>query len=60
MIGQLVVERDFLKAGLRTLSVGRRREMIEPDHPRLTIRRQCELVGISRSTYYAPAAAETP
>ena len=34
--------------------------MIEPDHPRLTIRRQCELVGIGRSTFYAPAAAETP
>ena len=34
--------------------------MIEPDHPRLTIRRQCELVGISRSAFYAPAAAETP
>jgi putative transposase len=34
--------------------------MIEPDHPRLTIRRPCELVGISRSALYAPAAAETP
>lgn len=34
--------------------------MIEPDHPRLTIRRQCELVGISRSAFYTPAAAETP
>ncbi len=34
--------------------------MIEPDHPRLTTRRQCELVGISRSAFYAPAAAETP
>jgi putative transposase len=34
--------------------------MIEPHHPRLTIRRQCELVGIGRSTFYAPAAAETP
>lgn len=34
--------------------------MIEPHHPRLTIRRQCELVGISRSAFYAPAAAETP
>ena len=34
--------------------------MIEPDHPRLTIRRQCELVGISRSAFYGPTAAETP
>lgn len=34
--------------------------MIEPHHPRLTIRRQCELVGISRSTFYGPTAAEMP
>lgn len=34
--------------------------MIEAHHPRLTIRRQCELVGISRSTFYGPTASETP
>ena len=34
--------------------------MIDPDHPGLTIRRQRELVGIGRSAFYAPAAAETP
>lgn len=35
-------------ARLRSLSVGRRREMIEPGHPALGIVRQCELAGISR------------
>jgi putative transposase len=34
--------------------------MIEPKHPRLPIVRQCELVSISRSAYYGPAAGETP
>ena len=30
--------------------------MIEPEHPHLSIRRQCELVGLNRSTlYYRPA-----
>jgi putative transposase len=30
--------------------------MIEPEHPELSIRRQCELVGLNRSTlYYTPA-----
>ncbi|XKH38623.1 IS3 family transposase [Azospirillum doebereinerae] len=58
MIGQLVVERDFFAQGLRSMSVGRRRELIEPDHPRLTIRRQCELISISRSSYYEVAKGE--
>ena len=30
--------------------------MIEPNHPELSVRRQCELVGLNRSTfYYQPA-----
>jgi putative transposase len=32
--------------------------MIELYHPRLSIRRQCELVGLNRSSvYYQPACA---
>ena len=34
--------------------------MIEPNHPRLSIVRQCELVGISRSSFYYEAKGETP
>lgn len=34
--------------------------MIEPDHPRLSIARQCELVSISRSGFYYQLAGETP
>lgn len=34
--------------------------MIEPDHPRLPITRQCALVGISRSAYYGSPRAEGP
>jgi len=33
--------------------------MIEPKHPELSIRRQCELIGLNRSTYYWQAADET-
>ena len=33
--------------------------MIEPDHPRLSIVRQCELVSISRSGFYHRPAGET-
>ncbi|MBV8868919.1 MAG: IS3 family transposase [Acetobacteraceae bacterium] len=59
-IGQLVVERDFLAKGLRSMSVERRRQMIEPGHPRLSIVRQCELVSINRSGFYYRRAGETP
>ena len=34
--------------------------MIEPDHPRLSVVRQCELVSISRSGFYHRPAGETP
>ena len=34
--------------------------MIEPEHPRLSIVRQCELVSISRSSYYEQVSDETP
>ncbi|MFC5359422.1 IS3 family transposase [Azospirillum himalayense] len=58
LIGQLVVERGFFAQGLRSMSVGRRRELIEPEHPQLSITRQCALISISRSSYYGPAKGE--
>jgi putative transposase len=34
--------------------------LIEPDHPALSVRRQCELLGLSRSSLYYEPAPETP
>jgi putative transposase len=34
-----------------------KRLLIEPDHPDLSIRRQCELLDLNRSSYYLPPAA---
>ena len=34
--------------------------MIEPQHPTISIRRQCALIGLNRTTYYAPPTGETP
>src|SRR3954468_13123988 len=34
--------------------------MIDEDHPELSVRRQCELIGLSRSTLYYEPAPETP
>ena len=46
--------------GLRSMSVERRRQMIEPGHPRLSIARQCELVSISRFGFHYRLTGETP
>src|SRR5262249_3544459 len=33
------------------------RPLVEPDHPQLSVRRQCELLGLNRSSlYYEPVA----
>jgi putative transposase len=50
-IGQLKVELDWLKKKL-DLTPEAKRELIEPAHPQLSIARQCDLVGLPRSTYY--------
>ena len=34
--------------------------MIEPDQPKLSIVRQCELVGVSRSSFYFQSKGESP
>jgi len=41
------------------MSVERRRQMIEPEHPGLSVVRQCELVSISRSSFYYQPVGET-
>jgi len=40
------------------MSLERRRQMIEPEHPQLSVVRQCELVSISRSGFYHRPAGE--
>src|SRR5215470_16001749 len=40
-------------------SVDGKRPLIEPGHPVLSVRRQCELLGLSRSSLYYQAAPET-
>ncbi len=33
---------------------------MEPNHPTLSVRRQCELLNLQRSTYYYPQHRERP
>ena len=39
--------------------VNRRRSLVEPNHPELSIRRQCELLDLNRATYYYVPATES-
>jgi putative transposase len=41
------------------LSLQQQRGLIEVEHPHLSVRRQCELLGLNRSTLYYQPAAET-
>jgi len=41
------------------MSVERRRQMIETEHPSLSVVRQCELVSISRSSFHHQPVGET-
>src|SRR3954452_6987655 len=50
----------FFGQSLRSMSIERRRQMIDPEHPELSIVRQCELASISRSGFYYQPAGETP
>ena len=57
-IGRLKVELDWLKKKL-TLDVGDKRLLIDSDNDQISIRRQCELLGLSRSTLYYQAKPVT-
>jgi putative transposase len=53
-IGKLQIENDFLKKKVQTI-VRDRTAAIEPDHPALSIREQCRILGITRASYYYKA-----
>jgi putative transposase len=57
-IGQLKVETDFLKKN-HERSVEHKRLLIEPDHPQVSIARQCELLDVARSSYYYEPVPES-
>jgi putative transposase len=56
-IGRLKVELDWLKKKL-ACSDEDRRGWVEPEHEQLSLRRQCQLLGISRASLYYQAVSE--
>ena len=51
-IGQLKVEKDFLANRSERLGLPTRKTLVNPKDCQLSIEKQCELLGISRSSYY--------
>ena len=41
------------------MDIDAKRDVVEPDHPHIRIARQCELLGLPRSTYYYHAHGES-
>jgi putative transposase len=42
------------------MSVARRHDLIAPEHPHLSVVRQCELISVSRSGFYDTPVGESP
>ena len=41
-------------------TVEQKRRLVDPEHKGLSIRHQCELLGLNRGSYYYQAASESP
>jgi putative transposase len=57
-IGRLNMVVEWLKKALPA-AVDAKRALIDPDHPPLSLCRQCELIGLNRSTDYLAPATES-
>ena len=57
-IGRLKVELDWVKKKLPP-SAAESRPLVEPGHASISVRRQCELLGLSRASYYLKPAGES-
>ena len=57
-IGRLKVELEWLKKKLPNSSEAKR-NLIEPGHAEISLRRQCELLGLNRSSWYYEPAGES-
>ncbi|RVU80965.1 IS3 family transposase [Leucothrix sargassi] len=54
-LGQVISERDWLKKKFLTATLNARKQLLEPDSKDFSTRKQCELLGINRSSlYYQP------
>lgn len=58
-IGRLQMELAWRKKTV-TLSTDAKRALLDPDHPDLSLRQQCALLGLNRASYYYTPVPEDP
>jgi len=51
-IGKLQMELEWLKKNLSSCDARELRKLVDSNHPELSVSRQCELLGLPRSTHY--------
>ncbi|MDX4037710.1 IS3 family transposase [Aliarcobacter skirrowii] len=51
-LGKATVRADFAEGKLKSLDLSNKKALIDPKHKELTISEQCEILNISRSSYY--------
>ena len=54
-LGKATVKAEWAVGKLKSLGLNDKKSLIEPKHQKLSISEQCELVGMSRSSYYYKA-----
>ena len=58
-VGQLTIEKDWLKGKLASLDLSLKRSMVEPELEKISVVKQCQLLGLNRSNcYYTPKINE--
>jgi len=56
VVGKMTVENEWLTGKLKSLDLSNKKEMIESELKIISVKKQCELLGLNRSNlYYKPA-----
>ena len=54
-VGKLTVEKDWAVGKLKSLDLSSKKAMIESKHKRISVVKQCDMIGLNRNnTYYKP------
>jgi len=58
LVGKVTVEKEWLEKKLKSLASSDKKQMIEPKLTTLSLKGQCALLGLNRSSFYYKKAPE--